>query len=364
MRILQVTPRYFPSMGGVEVVVQKISETLAERGIQVAVFSLDRSSSQASVDTIRGVPVKRFTSLVGDPLYLPELRFVAALRREKADVIHVHNIHTLPPLIVALCRRSGQKLLLQPHYHRYGQSPLRHSFFELYKRGASGMIFSRTHMIVVNSAYEKQTLREDFPEARNVLLLPEGVDVDEAMHVKYEPAEPKRVLYVGGLRRYKNVDKILKGFAHLIRNGKRDFRLVIVGEGPERDSLVNLADALGINGLVEWKSRLSRQQLLCEYAKASVFILLSPLESFSRVVYDALFVGTPVVVLDFGALRHLVAAGFAEGVNSLTRQDIADALLKATEKTYPKFSWSADAFLDWNSYSNRIISIYQKLCET
>lgn len=364
MRILQVTPRYFPSMGGVEVVVQKISETLVERGIQVVVFSLDRSSNLASVDNIRGVLVKRFTSLVGDPLYLPEPKFVAGLRKEKADVIHVHNIHTLPPLFVALCRRSDQKLLLQPHYHRYGQSPFRHSFFELYKQGAYGTIFSRTHIIVVNSAYEKQILCEDFPEAGNILLLPEGIDVDEAMHVKYEPVEPKRILYVGGLRRYKNVDKILEGFAYLIKNGDRNFRLVIVGDGPERNSLVNLADALGINGFVEWKSRLSRQQLLCEYAKASVFILLSPLESFSRVVYDALFVGVPVVVLDFGALRHLVAAGFAEGVNSLTQQDIADALLKATKKTYPRFSWDANAFLDWKSYSNRIINIYQKLCET
>ena len=63
MRILQVTPRYFPIMGGVEVVVQKISETLADRGIEVVVFSLDRSSNLASVDNIRGVPVKRFTSL-------------------------------------------------------------------------------------------------------------------------------------------------------------------------------------------------------------------------------------------------------------------------------------------------------------
>src|SRR3989304_6370304 len=140
MRIMQVTPRYFPSMGGVEVVVQKISETLVERGIPVVVFSVNRSSDLAPVENIGGVLVKRFTSLVADPLYLPEPKFVVSLRKEKADIIHVHNIHTLPPLIVALCRRSDQKLLLQPHYHRYGQSPFRHSFFELYKQGSYGMI--------------------------------------------------------------------------------------------------------------------------------------------------------------------------------------------------------------------------------
>lgn len=363
MRVIQVTPRYFPNMGGVEVVVQKLSETLVQKGIEVVVLSVDRCGSLAPVEWVNGVLVKRFTPLVGDPLYLPEPRFISALREKDVDIVHVHNIHTLPPAMVAAFRRLDQKVLLQPHYHRYGQSSFRQSLFQLYRRGAAGVVFPRTHLVIANSVYEKKTLQEDFPEARTVFLVPEGVDVKDAALMKHEPAKPKRILYVGALKRYKNVDKILEGFAYLIKGGNRNFRLVIVGQGDEFGSLHGLAKSLGVEGSVEWKSYLSRQQLLREYARASVLVLLSPLESFSRVVYEALIVGVPVVVLNFGALRHLVASGYAEGLNSLSRESVAEALLKATQKSYARLSLSSKEFMDWESYANKIVDIYKRLVE-
>jgi 1,2-diacylglycerol 3-alpha-glucosyltransferase len=362
MRVIHVTPRYFPNMGGVEVVVQKICETLVEKGIQTVVYSVDRGIHLAAIQSVNGVLVKRFNPIVSDPLYLPEMKFVAGLRRENADIIHVHNVHTLPPLIVALFSHQDRKLLLQPHYHRYGQSPFRHSMFKLYQKTAYGRIFSRTHGIIVNSEYEKEIFAEDFPKARNVLLVPEGIDVDELKSMKHEPEEPKRILYIGALAKYKNVDKIIAGFAYLLKKEPGSFRLVIVGDGPESSSLANLVNSLGINRFVEWKSKLSRQELLREYSKASVLAMLSPLESFSRVVYEALVVGVPVVVLDFGALKHLVKAQFAEGVTSLSAEHVADALLRASEKTYAQIPENAGVFLDWKNYSERLVDIYRRLC--
>lgn len=92
---------------------------------------------------INGVLVKRFTPLLDDPFYVPKLKFVAALRREKADILHVHNIHVFPPFLVALLKHGKQKLLLQPHYHRFGQSPLRNSLLKLYKYTVNNVMRSR-----------------------------------------------------------------------------------------------------------------------------------------------------------------------------------------------------------------------------
>ena len=253
--------------------------------------------------------------------------------------------------------------MLHPHYHRFGQSSLRYSLLRLYRYGLSNVVSSRIEGIIANSAYENRILCEDFPKFRKVFMIPEGMDVDEVKHVKHDPVEPKRILYVGALRQYKNVDKILEGFAHLIKSGNIQCRLVIVGGGTEYASLVNLAHKLGISSFVEWKHALSRQQLLCEYARASVFILLSPLESFSRVVYEALLIGVPVVVLNFGALSNLVKGGLAEGVNSLNPSEIANAMVNATKRTYTKVSDGIDAFLDWKKYSSRIMDVYGELLE-
>ena len=363
MHVLQVTPRYFPNIGGVEIIVQKISETLAANGAQVTVYSVDLSYGMLKQQEINGVLVKRFTPLLDDPFYVPEPKFVAALRREKADILHVHNIHVFPPSLVALFKHGKQKLLLQPHYHRFGQSPLRNFLFKLYKYALNNVVFSRADLVIANSAYEKRILCHDFPRSRNVILIPEGIDVDEIKAVEHNPVEPKRILYVGALRRYKNVDKILKGLAWLLGKGNKNFKLIIVGEGSGYQYLTNLADNLGVNSFIEWKHGLSRQQLLHEFARASVFIQLSPLESFSRGVYEALLMGVPVVVLNFGALANLVKTGLAEGVNSLNPKEIAEALLKATRKTYTKISEGPNTFLNWKDYSGKIIIVYNRLLE-
>ena len=363
MRVLQVTPRYFPNIGGVEVVVQKISEVLAANGVAVTVYSADLNHGLSKQQETNGVLIKRFAPLFGDPLYFPEPRFMASLRREKADIIHAHNAHTLPLFLAALLKHRKQRFLLQPYYHRFGQSTVRNSLLKLYKYGLNNMVFSRADLILANSTHEKQTLYEDFPKWRNVVLIPLGIDASEIISVKHNPVEPKRILYVGALRPYKNVDKILEGFAWLIKKGNAGFRLVIVGEGSEYDFLVDLVRGLGISSFVEWKQGLSRQQLLTEYAKASVFVLLSSLESFSLVVYEALAMGIPSVVLNYGVLSDLVDAGLAEGVNSLNARDVADAFLRASRGTYPKISDEMNIFLDWKDYSNRIISIYDKLLE-
>jgi 1,2-diacylglycerol 3-alpha-glucosyltransferase len=363
MRVVQVTPRYFPNIGGVEIVAQKISEALIERGHEVVVYSVDKRSGLPPIKTVKGVVVKRFNALYNDPLYFPEPYFLTSLRKEQADIIHTHNIHTFPLLIASLTKKNRQKLLLQPHYHRYGQSPMRHALFELYKKAFFNLAFLKSNAVLANSTYECKIISEDFPKAKNVILLPEGVDVNDTLKVKRHPLEPKRLLYVGALKHYKNVHKLFEGFAHLSKNSVESYRLVIVGDGPVRDSLVHLSSELGVSGVVDWKHGLSRRQLLDEYAAASVLVMLSPLESFSRVVYDALFIGVPVVVLNFGALKHLVEGGYAEGVNSLDKESVTAALSNALQKTYPRFSAHGESFLDWDRYVDRLVSIYQGLSD-
>ncbi len=361
MHIIQVTPRYYPTLGGVEAVVQQISELLVKKGHKVTVYTADKRNGLAQSESINGVTVKRFSPLFGDPLYLAEPNFLFSLHNEKADIIHAHNLHTFPPLLAALSKASGCKLVLHPHYHRYGQTPLRHSLFELYQKAFYGLLFSQSSLLIANSVYEEQTIREDFPNIKNMVLVPEGLDTSETASIKHSPILPKRILFVGVLKRYKNVHKLLEGFAFLAKNRSNDFRLVIVGDGPEREALVLLASSLGIAGLVEWKHGLSRAELLNEYALASVFVMLSPLESFSRVVYDALIIGVPTVVLNFGALRHLVTEGIAEGVNSLSGASIADGLLKASNGSNQRLNLNNANFLDWNTYVDQLIKFYSKL---
>jgi glycosyltransferase involved in cell wall biosynthesis len=361
MQILQVTPRYFPNIGGVEIVVQKISEILSRRGISVTVYSTDLNPGMLRQQRINGVLVKRFKPLASDPFYIPDPSFLKSIRREKADVVHVHNIHTLLPCLTALSIHKNQGLLLQPHYHRFGQTPIRHILFNFYKWILRTFVFSYIDYIIVNSHYEKKIFLEDFGKCRKIFLIPEGIDVDELKLIKWKPEAPARILYVGGLRRYKNVDKLLEAFKRLSTNEKKKFKLIIVGKGPEHKRLINLARKLGIMNFIEWKYDLSRKQLLLEYSKASVFVLLSPLESFSRVVYEALMIGVPTVVLNFGATANFVREGLAIGVNSLNPREIAQGILEATKKAPMKIEKYSELFLNWEEYVTKLLRAYNQM---
>jgi glycosyltransferase involved in cell wall biosynthesis len=362
MHIIHVTPRYFPNLGGVEAVVQKISETLAARNIKVTVYSVDFNPYLQKKQEINGVLVKRFAPLIGDPLYLPDPSFLWSLRREKAHIIHFHNIHTLLPFFAVLLKRKKQKLLLQPHYHRFGQSLPRHFLFSLYRHVLGNLIVSIMDAVIVNSFYENKIFHEDF-KCKNTILIPEGVDTDKLERVKNKTDASKIILYVGALKKYKNVDKILESFTLLIKEGYSDYQLVIVGDGPEYASLVSQSLKMGIEPFIQWKCGLTQEELLREYARASIFVHLSPLESFSRVVYEALLAGVPAVVLNYGATAHLVKGGFAEGVNSLNPKEIAEAILRASSKKYERISDTSFTFLKWDEYVKRVINVYNHLVE-
>lgn len=364
MRVLQIAPRYFPNTGGVETVVQKLSESLADMQIEVSVFSVDRDARLAERQIVNGIQVKRFRALVSDPVFFPSLKLLVALRRENAEIIHVHNVHTLPPFFTAIFKKRHQKLVLQPHYHRFGQTRFRHLLLKLYTFLVNHMVLHRVDIVIANSPYEKRILQEDFSRIQNLTLIPEGIDISELEKVKRHPRKPSRILYVGALKRYKNVDKVIEGFARLTRKRNRAFRLVIIGRGPELDALQELSHKLGVDDYIEWKHDLSRTQLLKEYAEASVFVHLSPLESFSRVVYEAVLTGVPTVVLNFGATKAFVATGLATGVSSLDPAEIADALLKAAETVQQKPREQISMFLDWRQYVERIVHVYHELEET
>ena len=112
---------------------------------------------------------------------------------------------------------------------------------------------------------------------------------------------------------------------------------------------------------MEWRLGLSGEQLLLECVKASTLVPPSPPGSFSRVICEALLMGVPVIVLNYGATRYLVKAGLA-GVSSFRREDIANALLRAVTKTYPKISEGC-CLPELEKYSRRVIGIYSRLLE-
>jgi len=361
MKILQLVPGQL-SRGGIGSVVGQLCGSLSEKGHEVTVYELSNEPSESSqFAKERRFVIRRFEPELGDPFYFPPSSLMRELAQAGVDIIHVHNLNTLLPACVALSKnRLPGVLVLQPHYHRQGQNFLRNLVFSFYKTYLKISALGRYDAIVANSEHERRTLEEDFPNVKRALtLIPEEYSVEVPSNAEWKPSHfPRRVLYIGALTKYKRVDVIIRAFKILAMT-RHDIELVIVGGGCEKRNLRQLSRKLEIDKQVVMKENLTREELWREYSSTSVVVVLSSLESFSRVAHEAAAVGVPLVVHNRGALAELVQAGSALGTETLEPHELAEAINEAVDHTRRKPC--AIRTPNGDKYAVRMLELYQRL---
>jgi glycosyltransferase involved in cell wall biosynthesis len=144
------------------------------------------------------------------------------------------------------------------------------------------------------------------------------------------------IVAAGKLKRQKDFPTLLRAFAHIRR--ALPSRLIILGEGSERASLVKLAEELGLAGDVALPGQVRNPYVY--YRRAAVFVLSSKWEGLPTVLIEAMACGCPVVstacpngpseILDNGRFGPLVPVG--------DDRELAKAVLDTLTNPLPKES--------------------------
>jgi len=171
------------------------------------------------------------------------------------------------------------------------------------------------------------------------------------------PVDARVVLFVGHLVPVKALDVLLRAWALLLRfpSVGAHLRLVLIGEGTERDTLEQQARELGITDRVAFLGP-KLQPLVADWiAAADLLTLPSHAEGSPNVVVEALASGTPVVASRVGGVPDLVD----DGVNGLLvpagdAAALADALAAALGRRWDAARISASiAHLTWPALGRR-----------
>lgn len=301
MKILQVTPRYHPYIGGVEEHVKTISERLAKKH-DITVFTCDPSATLPKTEEINQVTVNRFYSFAPQEAYYFSPAMISALKRAAFDVVHAHNYHAFPLFFSAWTR--AHTFVVTPHYHGHGHTPVRNLLLRGY-RPLGRIALRKAHTIVCVSQYEKSLLKTHFNiEDKKMVVIPNGVDTKEFEQCKKwnPPQNTKKILCVSRLEKYKGIHHIIDAVARL----DATYHLDIVGTGSYKKELVTLAKNLHVQERVTFSESLPREILVRKYCEASVFVLLSAAEAYSISVAEALASKTPCIVADTSALSEWI----------------------------------------------------------
>jgi glycosyltransferase involved in cell wall biosynthesis len=164
----------------------------------------------------------------------------------------------------------------------------------------SGMIKGASAVVVVGSTLERFAKDRGMGSDRSRLrIIPNGVDLATVKEVLREACGGQNgwgnIISVANLWPIKGIDLNLKALAHLGKVGIRWHTYTIVGDGPERARLEELAKNLGIVNRVRFTGRLSHRETLREVAEADIFSLPSWQEAFGVVYLEAMACGKPVI---------------------------------------------------------------------
>ena len=113
-----------------------------------------------------------------------------------------------------------------------------------------------------------------------------------------------RLVTVARLVAWKGLDDLLEVVARLENVG-----LLVIGDGPERETLEQLARQLGISGRVKFTGLVGHDAVFAFLRGADAFVLNSLYEGFAHVIPEAMLAGTPVIATAVGGTPEIVDDG-------------------------------------------------------
>ncbi|MEI4830506.1 N-acetyl-alpha-D-glucosaminyl L-malate synthase BshA [Bacillus sp. FJAT-53711] len=333
----------YPSVGGSGVVGTELGKLLAERGHEIHFITSGlpfRLNKVYPNIYFHEVTVNQYSVFQYPPYDLALASKMAEVaQREKLDILHVH--YAIPHAICAYLAKQmiGENIKIVTTLHGtditvLGSDP---SLNNLIRFGIeqSDVVTAVSHSLI-EETYEVVNTQKEIKTVYNF--------IDERVYFQRDMSqlrkeygiqkEEKVLIHISNFRKVKRVQDVVQSFALIVKQAK--VKLLLVGDGPEFCTIVQLVKNLGIEDHVLF---LGKQDNVAELlAMSDVMLLLSEKESFGLVLLEAMACGVPCIgtriggipeVIQHGETGYICELGDVEGVAQQAIQLLQDDTLHA-----------------------------------
>ena len=366
MRIALLTWNYPPKRaGGTGIATQNIARHLTNRGHQVLVITTrDAGLPEESME--EGFCVHRVRSLKPKLLKYGYFCFkvLLILRGFRPDITHAQAMWTGLPALVT-------KTVIGKPYLVWGRGSDVY-YPRLFKGSLSKLVLSKADAVVALTHDMKKEMLKVCK--RDILVIGNGVDSERfGSHSRKEARyqlgireDEKVVIFVGTLVPVKGVRYLIEAM-NIIKQERPETRLLIVGDGPEKEKLQSLASQLGVEDNITFTKRVNNSKVAVYLAASDMFVLPTLSEGYPNTIAEAMASGLPIVSTSVRGLSEIIADGrngfivtprnpteLAKKILLTLRSDVLRGEISTNNRAWAKLH-------TWEKVVGRLMEAYSKV---
>jgi glycosyltransferase involved in cell wall biosynthesis len=304
MRIGMMADLYKPHVSGVTNYIALNKKYLEKAGHEVFIFTFgDEHYEDDEPNVIRSPGIPMVVSG-----YYFNIRYTPKIRKllRTMDLVHVHHAFQSGPIAIRYCRPFGIPIVFTNHtrYDLYMQAyvPAMPEVISTTALQAYLPVFCRNCDLVIAPSPGIRDVLLRFGVDVAVEVIPNGVDLQpfrnpgqplQRAELGFEPGDIILV-YLGRLGPEKNISFLIRSFAGTVQ-AFNHARLLLIGDGPEKDNLVDQVKNSGLSRYVQFVGQVPYDQVPRYLAVADAFVTASVTEAHPLSVIEAMAAGLPVL---------------------------------------------------------------------
>ena len=382
MNILMISDVYFPRINGVSTSILTFKNEFEQLGHQVSLIapSYNNEKEEKRIYRIssRAIPYDPEDRMMS---YKAVIKLLPILKKQDFDLIHIHT-----PFVAHYAGVKLGKLLGIPciaTYHTLFEEYLYHyiplipkQIMRFFARRFSSSQSDQVCGVIAPSSVIVNLL-EKYGVQNKISIIPTGIDSKqftyghpENFKSKYNiPADKKLLLNVSRVAFEKNMGVLIE-MLQLVKNEIPDIHLIIAGEGPAKQSYIQLAKKLGLDEDISFVGYLDRATELVDcYHSADLFVFSSKTETQGLVLLEAMAAGTPVVSVAEMGTRDVLKGCAAAKITTGEAKDFADKVIsilknQETLKTLKSEAKPYAATWDSTTLAKKMLEFYQTVLDS